>query len=221
MSRAMLLDTVDAVLFDLDGTLLDTAPDLVHALHAVCDEQRQPRPDARLAARYVSTGAIGLVRLAFPERDAAATEALRQRLVDFYEQRLCAGTAPYDGVTALLDQLAERTIRWGVVTNKLRYLALPLLEQLDMARQCSTLVGGDTAARNKPHPDPIEHALAELGVPAERAIYVGDARKDIEAGRAAGVRTVAVTWGYILPGEEPHAWNADYTINHPGELLLL
>lgn len=221
IASARLLDCTDAVLFDLDGTLLDTAPDLVNALHRVCAEEAQPKPAAATAARHVSTGAIGLIQLAFPEHDDDQRELLRQRLVSIYEDNLCVHTRVYDGMHAVLDALDAADITWGVVTNKMRYLAEPILQTLDLLQRCAVVVGGDTAARNKPHPDPIHHALAELGIEPQQSVYVGDAEKDVLAGKAAGTRTVAVTWGYIIPGHNPHHWNADYTIQRPAELLAL
>lgn len=216
-----LLDSIDGVLFDLDGTLLDTARDLVHALHAVCAEQNQDKPDAELAARYVSTGAAGLVQLAFPQADEGTVDKLRWRLVDIYQQNICRYTAPYPGVIDVLTHLDNAGIPWGVVTNKMRYLALPIMEQLGLSVNCKTLVGGDTAARNKPHPDPILYALADMDIAANRSIYVGDAKKDVLAGKAAGATTVAASWGYIPPGQKPHEWSADYTIDQPADLLTL
>lgn len=216
-----LLDQIDAVLFDLDGTLLDTARDLVHALHSVCDEEGQDKPPVTLAAPYVSTGAVGLVKLAFPQADGSKVERLRHRLVELYEQNICVHTAPYPGITELLDGLQAANIPWGVVTNKMRYLALPIMQQLGLYEDCKVLVGGDTAARSKPHPDPILHALDAMGIAAHRSIYVGDAEKDVIAGNAAGATTIAASWGYIPPEQEAHQWNADYTIDCPGDLLTL
>lgn len=216
-----LLKRMQAVLFDLDGTLLDTARDLVNALEIVCAAQGQPAPDPQLAARYVSHGAIGLVRLAFPQLSAAELEPLRAQLVQCYQQNICVHTVAYPGMLDVLNELDNNGIVWGVVTNKLRFLAEPILEQLDLRHRCATLVGGDTAGYNKPHPAPIEFALRELGVEPANAVYVGDAEKDVLAGKAAGTRTIAVTWGYIVPGENPADWSADYTINQPQELLTL
>lgn len=221
IASTRLLDYAEAVLFDLDGTLLDTARDLVNALHIVCAEEQQPAPDIAVAAGYVSTGAIGLVRLAFPDHDEAALELLRQRLVTTYEQNLCIHTAAYPGMHEVLDELDRAGIPWGVVTNKMKYLADPILEQLDLLRRCSTVVGGDTAPQNKPHPAPIHFALEALRVNPDRAVYVGDAEKDVIAGKAAGTHTIAVTWGYIIPGHDPYSWNADYTIDEPTQLLNL
>jgi phosphoglycolate phosphatase len=121
----------------------------------------------------------------------------------------------------VLDELDQVGIVWGVVTNKLKYLAEPILQQVGLRDRCVTLVGGDTAPRNKPHPDPIHFALNEIGIAPHEAVYVGDAEKDVLAGKAAGTRTVAVTWGYIIPGHNPYSWNADYTIGSPKELLTL
>jgi len=216
-----LLDTIEAILFDLDGTLLDTAKDLVHALNLVCDEQQQRRPIAETAASFVSQGAIGLVMHAFPHLSRDEAEPLRARLVAIYEENLCVHTAPYKGVPEMLAQLDQQNIPWGVVTNKMHYLAEPILEQIGLLENCRTLVGGDTAARNKPHPDPILYALDALGVTADNAVYMGDAEKDIQAGKAANATTIAASWGYIVPGQSPHDWDADYTIDHPGDLLAL
>jgi 2-phosphoglycolate phosphatase len=221
IAATRLLDYAEAILFDLDGTLLDTARDLVNALHIVCNEEQQPAPDVAIAARYVSTGAIGLVRLAFPEHDEAALEVLRQRLVKTYEQNICIHTAAYPGIHTVLDELDNASIPWGVVTNKMKYLAEPILDELGLLRRCATVVGGDTATHNKPHPAPIHFALDAMGIKPDRAVYVGDAEKDILAGQAAGTRTIAVTWGYIIPGHDPYSWNADYTIDAPTQLLSL
>lgn len=216
-----LLQQMQAVLFDLDGTLLDTARDLVNALEIVCAAQGQPAPDPQLAARYVSHGAIGLVRLAFPQLNAAELEPLRAQLVESYQQNICVHTIAYPGMLEVLHELDNNGIVWGVVTNKLRFLAEPILEQLGLRQRCATLVGGDTAGYNKPHPAPIQYALRELGVQPANAVYVGDAQKDVLAGKAAGTRTIAVTWGYIVPGENPADWSADYTVDRPQELLTL
>jgi phosphoglycolate phosphatase len=141
--------------------------------------------------------------------------------VNVYAQNLCVHTAPYPGIMAVLDELDQREIAWGVVTNKMLYLAEPILEHLQLRQRCATLIGGDSAARNKPHPDPIQLALQQLGVAPDKAMYVGDHEKDVLAGRAAGTRTVAVTWGYIVPGEDPYRWDADYTIEEAQQILAL
>jgi len=216
-----LFGSVSAVLFDLDGTLLDTAPDLVNALRLVCAEQSVTPPEFDSAARQVSNGAIGLTRLAFPDESEANQTELCARLVELYAENICVHTRPYPGMQQVIEQLIADNVPWGVVTNKLRRLAVPILETLGLLEHCRTVVGGDTAARNKPHPDPILYALEELGYAADTVVYVGDHQKDVLAGQAAGTRTVAVSWGYIINGEDPTAWGADYTIDQPGDLLKL
>jgi phosphoglycolate phosphatase len=218
---ALLLDNVEAVLFDLDGTLLDTAPDLVNALFKLCDEEGQPPPTFDFAANHVSTGAMGLVRLAFPDRDDDVREILRQRLVDTYADNLYEHTQLYPGMAEVLEQLEDQNILWGVVTNKLLGLTEPLLELMYLRARMATVVGGDSTDNRKPHPEPILLALEEMGVAAEKTIYVGDAPTDIESGKAADTITVAVTWGYIIPGNNPRDWQADYTIDHPDEFTGL
>lgn len=216
-----LLECVDAVLFDLDGTLLDTAPDLVAALYTLCSEEGQHTPPAELASCYVSTGAIGLVRLAFPDSAEERTETLRQRLVELYAGRLCVDTAPYPGILRVLEHLEQHGLPWGIVTNKIAQLTEPLLDHLGFRTRCATVISGDSASHRKPHPAPLLMGLSELGVQPHRTIYIGDAAQDIMAGQAAGLITIAAAWGYILPDQDPLEWQADYTIGQPLELLEL
>jgi phosphoglycolate phosphatase len=221
MNSPRILDNLNAVLFDLDGTLLDTAPDLASALFKVCANENVTPPEYSSVAQHVSTGAIGLTRLAFPDLDEETQQDLCQQLVEIYAANICEQTRPYPGILDVLTQLNNANIPWGVVTNKLERLAVPILEKLDLLDNCCIVVGGDTAARNKPHPDPILHALKELDLAAEAVAYVGDHRKDVQAGQAAGTLTIAVSWGYIIPAEDPYSWGADYTIDRPEELLTL
>ncbi len=220
-NQRRLLDGIEAVLFDLDGTLLDTAPDLVNALNRVCDEANSEPPDFDLACRYVSTGAAGLIRLAFPDAEPDYAEQLRKQLVELYSDRLCDLTVPYAGMAELLEELEQSRTYWGVVTNKPAALTEPLLKAIGLSDRSACIVSGDTLAERKPHPAPILHALKGLSISPAKALYLGDAPQDIAAGRAACVGTLAVTWGYIIPGEDPRSWGADYTIEHPEELLEL
>jgi 2-phosphoglycolate phosphatase len=217
----LLLDDINTVLFDLDGTLLDTAPDLVDALNRVCAEQNHPAPDFKLACRYVSTGAAGLIRLAFPDADAAMVENLRIRLVDLYAENVCVLTKPYPGMEKLLEQIESLGKTWGVVTNKPAALTEPLMKAIGLTNRSACIVSGDTLPQRKPDPAPIMHALDLIDCLPTVALYVGDAPQDIAAGQAAGVKTIAVSWGYIIPGHSPHEWGADYTIDRPEQLLAL
>jgi 2-phosphoglycolate phosphatase len=210
---------IRGVLFDLDGTLLDTAPDMVGALNALRTEERLgPMPYA-IARAHVSTGAIGLLKLAFPSHADRDMRRLHQRYLQIYADRLSEETVPFPGVEELLAALERSGLDWGVVTNKPASLTEPLLEALELLRRCACVVSGDTLPERKPHPGPLLHALAQAGMDNTAAMYIGDASRDIEAGRAAGLTTVAAAYGYILPGDDPSGWGADLIIESPGELL--
>lgn len=207
-----------AVLFDLDGTLLDTAPDMVPALNGLLAEQGASALPYDQARAHVSNGAAGLLRLAFPGRDTDARQPLLDRYLALYQARLSLATRLFPGLEILLDTLDEAAIPWGVVTNKASRLTEPLLEQLGLASRAACIVSGDTTSERKPSPRPVQHALSELGARPDCSYYVGDARRDIEAGNAAGTITVAVTYGYIEPGQDPYAWGARHVVNSTREL---
>lgn len=210
---------VSAVLFDLDGTLLDTAPDMVATLNQVqAEESRQPLAYERARA-FVSNGVLGLLKVAFGELPEPERSRLQQRFLQIYATRLAAATRVFPGMTAVLIDLERAGIPWGVVTNKPSFLTEPLLEQIGLRSRCACVVSGDTVPQRKPHPGQLFHALDVLNAVAGSAIYVGDAERDIMAGRAAGMRTVAALYGYIPPGEDPSAWGADHRIESPDELL--
>lgn len=210
-----------AVLFDLDGTLVDTAPDMVDALDRLRAENGLAPVDYAFARSHVSRGADGLVRAGFPEvEDEATREALRRRFLDLYAANLCERSAPFPGLIPVLQRLeALAGAGWGVVTNKPEWLARPLLEALDLLPRLACLVCGDSLARRKPHPDPLLHAAATLGLSPQRCVYVGDDQRDVVAARAARMDVVAAAWGYIGPGESAAAWQADFLARTPAHLL--
>lgn len=210
-----------AVFFDLDGTLLDTAPDMVGALDRLRAELQLEPVDYAHARRYVSRGALGMLQIGFAHLHADEREALRDRYLAHYERCLADNTAPFAGIAELLDGLDAAGTRWGVVTNKPGYLAEPLLAALDLARRCASIVSGDTLPERKPHPAPLLHAARQAGVSADSSIYIGDDRRDIVAGRAAGMTTVAAGYGYITPDEDPADWGADHLVGEIGELTEL
>lgn len=210
---------VRAVAFDLDGTLLDTAPDMVAALQALQAEEGR-RPVAFAAARpWVSNGTSGMLRVGFGELADADRERLYDRFLAVYADRLAVETRLFEGMAEVLAALEDDGIPWGVVTNKPARLTEPLLTALGLLDRCACVVSGDTTAHRKPRPEPVLHALAAIPVAAAAAVYVGDAERDIAAGRAAGTRTVAALYGYIPPGDDPAAWGSDHRIAAPTELL--
>lgn len=209
--------TIRAVLFDLDGTLLDTAPDMVAALNALRTEQGlDPLPFAR-ARPHVSHGALALVRLGFPE--VADHEPLRLRYLQLYSERLAIHTRPFDGVPELLATLEQSGTAWGVVTNKPAWLTTPLMNTLDLTRRAAVIVSGDTVSERKPHPLPLLHATQVLGLAPEECLYVGDAERDVQAAVAAGMPVLVALFGYIAAEEAPQRWPADGWIDAPLDTL--
>ena len=211
---------VRAVLFDLDGTLLDSAPDLGHAANLMRERRGMPPLDDSLYRPRASSGARGMIEAAFGLTPAHPDfEAYRAEYLDIYGAVMMRRTRPFDGVPELITALAQASLPWGVVTNKVERFALPLTASLPLFASAATIIGGDTTPHAKPHPAPLLEAAWRLGVPAHACIYVGDDERDIEAGRAAGMPTVAVRWGYLGVGADVDAWGADAVIDAPLELL--
>jgi 2-phosphoglycolate phosphatase len=212
--------SIRTVLFDLDGTLADTAPDLAQALNTVLAENgHPPLPYDRIRAE-ASYGGRGLIHLAFGlEPGDADYDRLRQRFLDLYREHLCEHTTIFPGMEPVLAELKRRGIVWGVVTNKPAYLTDPLLQQMGLADAAACIISGDTTANSKPHPEPLLHACRLAGSNPDQCLYVGDAERDIRAGRLAGMQTLAACFGYIRQGDDPRAWGADAMIDTPEAIL--
>ena len=202
-------DAFDLVLFDLDGTLVDTAPDMVATLHDIQRDHGHDPIAYELARSNVSNGAMGLLRVGFPDADEEDRYALVDEYVERYAQRLCELTTVFAGVETLLDSLDDAGCLWGVVTNKPERLTNPLLDQLGLASRSVCAISGDTLSVRKPEPDQLLLGCDIAGVDTHRSIYVGDAARDIEAGLRAGVATVAAAYGYITADDDPREWGAD------------
>lgn len=203
---------IGAVLFDLDGTLLDTAPDLGAAVNHVLAEEGVA-PLSMTEIRHVaSEGALGLLRAGLGEAglEQRGATRLRQALLDYYARHLCVGTRPYPGMTVLIQWLNARRIPWGIVTNKPAFLTEPLMAQMPELPGCGVIVSADTLPVRKPHPDPLLYACNRLQVPAAHCLYVGDHERDIAAGVAAGMQTSIAGWGYFHADEDLAAWGADH-----------
>lgn len=218
----MVPSDIEAVLFDLDGTFADTAPDLAYALNQTLRHfGRAPLPFETIRP-VVSHGGVALIRLGFDlGPDDPGYAAYRQYLLDVYQDNLCRETRLFDGMDDVLSGLEAAGLPWGIVTNKPAWLTDPLMAALGLAARAGTVISGDTCAHNKPHPEPIECACREVRSNPRRTVYVGDADRDMAAGRAAGNITVGALFGYIQPGEDPGAWQADHYIEQPRELLAL
>lgn len=198
-----------AVLFDLDGTLVDSSGDLIRALAVLCEELGAPPPDPHAVRPRISAGSRAMLRSALPGLDAPRIEALVPRFLDRYATALAVETAPFPGMAGLLESIEARGIAWGVVTNKPVALARPLMEQLGLASRCVALVCGDSLPVCKPDPEPVRHACRLAGAAPASTWFVGDDPRDVQAGRGAGTRTIAAAWGY-LDGSDPASWGADW-----------
>ena len=211
---------IDAVLFDLDGTLADTAPDLGAALNRVRrDRGLAPVPLAKLRP-FSSQGARGLIGAGMEVAPGdAAYVGLRDAFLAHYAAALCVDSMLFAEVAAVLDALDARALPWGIVTNKATRYTEPLLVSLRRAPRARTVICGDTTPHAKPHPAPLIEAASRLGVDPARCVYVGDARRDIDAGKAAGMRTLVARWGYLEPDDVPDDWPADGLLDAPGALL--
>lgn len=211
-----------AVLFDLDGTLFDTAPDFVVVLNELRQQEQLPPLADTTIREVVSNGARAMVRLGFGvDEGQTGFDQLRERLLDLYLAHLAKHTVPFPGIEKLLNQLAEYGIAWGVVTNKPSAYTIPLLQAFAHLPTPGAIICPDDVTNRKPDPEPILLACKRIGCEPSEAIYVGDHVRDIQAGRAAGMPTVACSYGYVDSGDDPESWNADHLIHNASEIWPL
>ena len=211
---------IRTVLFDLDGTLADTAPDLAHALNTLLVEQGKKALPYETIRPEVSHGATALIKLGFGVGPGdAGFDRLRERFLTLYSADLCKHTKPFAGIESLLKSLQQQGINWGIVTNKPAFLTDPLVAGLKLTPAPACVVSGDTVANRKPHPEPMLLACTQAGSQPRECLYVGDAERDIIAGRHAGMKTLVALFGYISKDETPQNWGADGMIRTPREIL--
>ena len=212
---------VQAVLFDLDGTLVDTAPDLVGCVQDVMRARgRRPLPFKTLRA-HVSKGVRGMLTAAYGDDFISSEEYpdVQEHCLKLYAARLAERSRLFPGMRRVLDNLARQSILWGVVTNKPEYLTLTLLEALNLAEECAVAVAGGTTENTKPHPEPMLYASGRLGVDPANCVMIGDDARDIQAAHAAGMTGLAASWGYFPPDEDLSNWGADATLEAPADLV--
>lgn len=213
---------LQGVFFDLDGTLADTAPDLAAAANGLLLARGRPALPLETLRPFASAGARGLVGRAFgltPQDEDFA--ALRDEFLANYEAAMCVHTRLFDGMLDILDRLEQRGLVWGIVSNKVERYVRPIVAQLGLSERSAATLGGDTAGFAKPHPAPLLMAAQRAGVPPEACVYVGDDLRDVQAGKAAGMGTVAAGYGYCGDHDPPHLWGADHLIAHPSDLRAI
>ena len=207
-----------AVLFDLDGTLLDSAPDMLATVNAMRAERGVGPMQADALRPHVSRGARAMLGAAFPELDDAGRDAWVPAFLAQYQRVLGQHGTAFAGIESMLAALEADGVTWGVVTNKPEGLALQLMPMLGWQQRCAVLIGGDTLAARKPDPLPLTVACQRIGVDPSRCVYVGDDERDIVAARAAGMPSVVALWGYRLDDADPAAWRGDVMVETPSEL---
>lgn len=208
------------LLFDLDGTLVDTAEDLCAAMQILLTQHGKPAVAEELFRNVVSQGSFAMICLAFDlAADDPAVAPLREAFLKIYRQQLSAHSKLFEGCEEVLSYCAKHDIPWGIITNKPEHLTLPLLERMHFPSRPSTVVCGDTTAEPKPSSLPMQYALKELGLKAEQCVYFGDADRDIEAAKRVNMPSVAVSWGYIQADDDIETWGAESIIHHPKEIL--
>ncbi len=209
-----------SILFDLDGTLADTAPDLGFALNQLRLARGMPELPISDLRTYASSGARGLLKRGFDlSPDDSGYVQMRDEFLDLYEKNLARSSVLFEGVAALLDEIEQGGFKWGVVTNKAERFTFPLLRALQVADRCACIVCGDTTPFAKPHPAPLLEAMSRIGTSAAQCIYVGDDERDVQSAHAAGMRVVVVRYGYLGGGRPPEAWGADLLVDSPAELM--
>ena len=216
------MSKINTVLFDLDGTLIDTAPDMANALNILLAEEGDELLSYEHIRPVVSNGSAALVQLGFPQLDDQATiDRLKKRYLEIYENKLCIDSDLFPGMYELIEYIEQQNMNWGVVTNKPGWLTDPLMQQLNLHKRAACIISGDTTANRKPHPEPMYLACKLANTSPEHCIYVGDALRDIQAGKNAGMQTIIANYGYIGDWENTQDWGAHYTIDTPEQILDL
>jgi len=211
---------IQTVLFDLDGTLLDTAPDLANALNAVLRLNKQPPLPFERIRPAVSHGGRALIELGFKlNPDHPEFDPLKKQLLDYYQSHIADQTTLFPGMSEVLNSIEQQGINWGVVTNKPAWLTEPLMDALDLTRRAATIVSGDTVDERKPHPAPLLYACKVASSKPDSCLYIGDAERDIEAGHNAGMSTLVAMFGYLMAEDEPESWGATALIEQPSDIL--
>jgi len=207
------------VLFDLDGTLVDSAIDLLNALNRILAREGKSGLPLATIRPVVSKGGRAMLRVAFPERDDAAREELLPPFLAAYAEAVAEHSTAFDGVEEVLHAIEANGSRWGIVTNKPFYLAVGVVATMGWNERCAILLGADSLPKKKPDPDQLLHACERLGVTPQECVYVGDDERDIVAARNAGMKSVAALWGYREAHEDPADWHPDVSADIPRDLL--
>lgn len=209
---------LDCVLFDLDGTLVDTAPDLIACLNQALSAHQLPVVTDTAVKPCISLGALAMIKQATPNLAAADQEQLLSYMLDCYQNNIAEHSRFFQGISETLDNIEALGLKWGVVTNKRERFTQPLMDAFDLTKRAACIISGDSTANCKPHPEPMFAACKQANVIPENCVYIGDASHDITAGKNANMKTLAALYGYIRANDQPECWGADGLIEHPSQL---
>jgi phosphoglycolate phosphatase len=210
---------LSCVLFDLDGTLVDTAPDLISCLNHALTRHGFANAAAETVKPYISHGAAAMIRASMPSNDATVMTEILATMLDHYQDNIAEHALFFPGIENTLAAIEERGLKWGVVTNKRERFTNPLMDALNLTHRAACIVSGDTTANPKPHPEPMLAACLQAGVDPQQCVYIGDAAHDIAAGKSAQMKTLAALYGYIKADDTPETWGADALIASPDQLI--
>lgn len=210
---------LDCVLFDLDGTLVDTAPDLIACLNQALFAHGYQAVDAQEVKPFISMGALPMIRHALPHEHESLHMQLLEWMLDCYQANIAEHSRFFDGMDQTLATIEALGLKWGVVTNKKQRFTDPLMDALDLTERAACIVSGDTTANSKPHPEPMLYACRQAQVDPQHCVYIGDAAHDIAAGKNVEMKTLAAVYGYLKEGDRPETWGADALIEHPEQIL--
>lgn len=209
---------LDCVLFDLDGTLVDTAPDLIACLNQALSAHKLPVVTDAAVKPCISMGALAMIKQAVPDLAAADQQHLLSYMLDCYQNNIAEHSRFFHGISETLDKIESLGLKWGVVTNKRERFTQPLMDAFNLTNRAACIISGDTTANSKPHPEPMFAACTQADVKPENCVYIGDASHDIAAGKNANMKTLAALYGYIKTDDKPESWGADGLIEHPSQL---
>ncbi len=210
---------LDCVLFDLDGTLVDTAPDLIACLNKALLAHGFQTVETTQVKPFISHGAKAMINHCVADADDAVKNSLLELMLDTYQQNIAEHSRFFSGIEEVLHKIESLGLKWGVVTNKRERFSLPLMDALNLTERAACMISGDTTANAKPHPEPMLAACQQAGVKPENCVYIGDALHDITAGKGVNMKTLAAVYGYLKAGDQPEQWGADALIEHPQQLL--
>ena len=210
---------LSCVMFDLDGTLVDSAPDLIAALNKARQHRGLDPVSTAEITPFISYGAAAMIRKSLNGfENETLLEKILKDMLDEYQVHIADRTRLFEGMPGILDSIEAKGLKWGVITNKRERFTTPLMDALGLIDRAACIVSGDTTANNKPHPEPMLTACQQAGVTASECLYIGDSAHDIEAGKRTNMKTLAAVYGYLKPDDRPKTWGADALINHPAEI---